>query len=363
MAPKNELLAKHDARPAIQNTKKFTYNGLPSSFKAMSAVINAWQQPGTLPGHARLVTIAYSHYVERTRWVLDLSPLRNKYTEDCHPPGLAMFAVHGVTDGAESSTPTLVLPDGEVVHDSNNILPRLHELFPTPKGAPQTWASGAGLTWLYPAANAADIKSYEDRLADVLGANIRQLAYTFLLDPKMWTELSRPGGSISRHTSTVEVWLFSLVAGQIGRVMKKLMRCHENRLDACMEALDEIFTEASERLKSQQYLCGDSITAADITFASLGYPAIFPPEHYPVDVVTLDELPPAWRACVDRWRATAAGQHILFMYREHRWPKNSLDNPTSKVVLPRQGGPRDKIPYISLLPVVGLVAAICYTSL
>ena len=33
-----------------------------------------------------MVTIAYSHYVDRVRWILDLSPLRDMYTEDAHPP-------------------------------------------------------------------------------------------------------------------------------------------------------------------------------------------------------------------------------------------------------------------------------------
>lgn len=37
--------------------------------------------------------------------------------------------------GEESSTPRLVLPDGEVVHDSNKILPRLHELSRAAEGA------------------------------------------------------------------------------------------------------------------------------------------------------------------------------------------------------------------------------------
>jgi glutathione S-transferase len=347
-------LAKDDSRPAIQNTRKLTADSLPWHFKAMSAVCNAWQQPGTRPGQARLITIAYSHYVERARWVLDLSPLRDMYDEDAHPPGLAMFAVHGVTDGAESATPCLVLPDGEVVIDSNKILPRLHELFPTAAGAPETWGAGAGLGWLYPRASAADVKAYEARLADILGANCRQLAYTFLLDEQLWTKLSRVGGPISRNTSKVEVWLFSLIGGKMGHSMKRLMRCHENRLDACVSAIDEIFAEASERLKTQKYLCGDSITAADITFAALGYPAIFPPEHAPVDIVSLDGIPQEYRALVDRWRATAAGQHILFLYKEHRWPKDNLDQLTSpkkgngpafqlsKPVSLKRGGPRDR---------------------
>ena len=99
-ADKTRDLRAEDTRPAIQNTHKFTYAGLPLHFKVMSAIFHAWQQPGTRPGYARLITIAYSHYVERARWVLDRSPLADKYTEDAHPPGLAMFAVQSVTNGA-----------------------------------------------------------------------------------------------------------------------------------------------------------------------------------------------------------------------------------------------------------------------
>lgn len=55
------------------------------------------QSYGTKPGWARLVTIRYSHYCERARWVLDRTPL--EYTEDSHPPGLQMFPVHELTDG------------------------------------------------------------------------------------------------------------------------------------------------------------------------------------------------------------------------------------------------------------------------
>ena len=211
---------QRDERPAIQNTRKITAAGLPLHFKAMGAIFHSFQQPGTLPGQARLITIAYSHYVERVRWVLDLSPLRERYTEDAHPPGLSMFAVQSVTDGAESSTPTLVLRDGEVLHDSNSIVPRLAELHPKELG------------WLYPTEVADDVRKYEATLAEVLGANIRQLAYTHLLEREVWAEHSRVGGPISRHTSWIEMHMYALASGRIGHTMKKLMRCHENRIDA-----------------------------------------------------------------------------------------------------------------------------------
>ena len=58
MPAKTEELAREDTRPpAIQNTKKFSYAGMTCSSKAMSALFHGRQQPGTLPGHAWLITI------------------------------------------------------------------------------------------------------------------------------------------------------------------------------------------------------------------------------------------------------------------------------------------------------------------
>ena len=57
MRAKTEELAREDTRPAIQNAKKFSYAGMPCSFKAMSALFHERQQPSTLPGHAWLITI------------------------------------------------------------------------------------------------------------------------------------------------------------------------------------------------------------------------------------------------------------------------------------------------------------------
>ena len=312
MAPSKAKLAQRDGRPAIQNTRKITAAGLPLHFKAMGAIFHSFQQPGTLPGQARLITIAYSHYVERVRWVLDLSPLRERYTEDAHPPGLSMFAVQSVTDGAESSTPTLVLADGEVLHDSNTIVPRLAELHPKELG------------WLYPTEVADDVREYEATLAEVLGANIRQLAYTHLLEREVWAEHSRVGGPISRHTSWIEMHMYALASGRIGHTMKKLMRCHENRIDAATAALDGVFAEASRRLSKHRFLCGETLTSADITFAALAYPCVFPPEHAPVDVVAIEgeEASPPFVAIAERFRATPAGKHaqVPAASRSPCWP-------------------------------------------
>jgi len=92
-----------------------------SPFLRIVKSICGLQSYGRRAGDARLISIRYSHYNERARWALDLSPL--PYTEDAHPPGFAQFAIQDVTDGRKSASPVLVLPDGEVL-DSTNSLPK-----------------------------------------------------------------------------------------------------------------------------------------------------------------------------------------------------------------------------------------------
>ena len=281
---KAEAGREKDTRPAIQNTHKFTAAALPLHFKVLRAVWRTFQQPADRPGCARLISISYSHYVERVRWVLDLSPLRLMYSEDAHPPGLAMFAVQDVTEGSESSCPVLVLPaglpddrrnpHGEVIHDSNVIVPHLAAMFP---GGATDPCGDAGLGWLYPKPLEKEIRAYEDHLAEQLGSNVRQYAYTHLLEPEIWAAKSRLGGPISRHCALVEVFIHKLISSQIGKVMRKLMRCYPDRLPACEKSLDDVFADAAKRLGKSKYLCGDTVTAADITFAALAYPCACPP--------------------------------------------------------------------------------------
>lgn len=49
--------------------------------------------PAAPEGGAKLVTIAFSHYCEKARWALDLSPWRDVYVEDAHMPAFHIPAV------------------------------------------------------------------------------------------------------------------------------------------------------------------------------------------------------------------------------------------------------------------------------
>ena len=63
----------------------------------------------------------------------------------------------------------LVYPDGEVVTDSAAILTDLHAKFP------------AELGWLYPEGIADEVREVEKSIEVALGANIRQVAYTYVV--------------------------------------------------------------------------------------------------------------------------------------------------------------------------------------
>ena len=262
------------------------------------------QSFGTRPGHARLISIRYSHYNERARWALDLSPLR--YTEDAHPPGFAQFAIQDVTEGRKSASPVLVLPGGEVLDDSALILRRLHELFPEE------------LAWLYPETQAREIMKLEDELSVSLGAPTRQLAYAIALDGENYPA-ARP--YLVREAAGIEKLLFYFGGRRISRAIVEIYNCRSACIPQAADSLRQVFTGISQRLSDgRPYLCADSFTAADLTFAALSWPLIFPPRWEASGLfLPLEKLPRPWRALAEELRSTPAGAHALRMYDQHRF--------------------------------------------
>lgn len=276
-----------------------------SPFLKVVKTICGLQSYGIQSGAARLISIRYSHYNERARWALDLSPL--PYTEDAHPPGFAQFAIQDVTDGRKSASPVLVLPDGEVLDNSTLILRRLHQLF------------AAELDWLYPNEHAAEIREFEDELSEQLGAPARQLAYAIALDGEHYPA-AQP--YLIREAAMVEKLLFAFGGRRISRAIVEIYNCRAACIPRAQECLMEIFDRVSQRLShAGRYLYADRFTAADLTFAALAWPVIFPPGWEQSGLfLPYAELPQRWRDLVDALRDTPAGMHALRMYEQHRFP-------------------------------------------
>jgi glutathione S-transferase len=68
------------------------------------------------------------------------------------------------------------------------------------------------------------------------------------------------------------------------------------------------------RYLGRKFLVGDTFSNADLTFASLAAPIVFPPELTLYNV----EKPPAFEELVAHYRSTPAGQFALRLFAEHR---------------------------------------------
>ena len=71
------------------------------------------------------------------------------------------------------------------------------------------------------------------------------------------------------------------------------------------------------RLARTPYLTGSRFTAADLTFAALFSPFVWPAEYAEFSAPE-DEVPAGLKAIIDEHRARPAGKHALAMYRLHR---------------------------------------------
>jgi glutathione S-transferase len=93
-----------------------------------------------------------------------------------------------------------------------------------------------------------------------------------------------------------------------------------------IERVRDVFRKVDERLRDgQRFLVGNRFTAADLTFASLAAPVLFPAggrAAYP----PLDVVPDGMREEVLRLRDTIAGQFALGLFAEERGNRASVQS-------------------------------------
>jgi glutathione S-transferase len=245
----------------------------------------------------RLITMPFSHYSEKARWALDFTGLG--YTEDAHLPMAHLLATLPV---GGRSVPVLV--DGDtVVTDSTEILLYLDGKAPPGKRLlPEDTAERAA---------ALDLEDFADRR---VGTAARSWIYSEMLgDP--WSL----GKRLGRNRPPLERALLPAAMTLARRGIVRAYGATPERAAEWRGKLRAAFDEVSRRLaaSSGRYLVGDRFSAADLTFAALAAPALFPPEH-PGMRGSPEELPAPVRAVIDELRSTPAGQHALRMYRDHR---------------------------------------------
>lgn len=252
-----------------------------------------------------LVTIGPSHFCEKARWAMDIKGV--PYVEDAHVPMFHWRRLrrHGVR------TVPVVETDGQVLTHSTAIV----------AWADEVGTRGPRLLPEDPVAR-AEVERQVALWDDKVGAHARRPVYQAILPSASVTAQvfeGCPSWELVALRAGFPIWRSLLVRG-LGITPDKCARSQVR--------LIELFREASDLLdKSGAYLAGDTLTASDLTFASLSAIVLQPREYgWPLpdfDALVADGRLPDGQAAItfrDTLRATPAGQHAMRLYRERRRP-------------------------------------------
>eukprot|EP01134_Creolimax_fragrantissima_P007189 CFRG7189T1 len=305
-----------------ENLRALDYRKLGPLFKyVIGNLMYTFGSTNAQKGKPLLVTVGASNYCEKARWALDLSPLKNEYREDAHAPAMHTFQVNWVTNYTASRTPVLVLPDKSVIMDSTKILHYLQDTYPEQCG------------YLYPEGISAEVSEYEEYLGTKLGPVVRQYGYTHMIAntnrPDNTVIYNWMSGWMTQQSSSIERRLFFSAQSTLINMLKKGMGLEWNNVTAMTESIDEVFDKVNHTLSDgRSFLFGEQMTAADISFAALAYPALIPPEMN--DVVPVMLAPKEVAIQLDeyvkqamKWQKTPAGELALRLYRDHRFNDGS----------------------------------------
>jgi glutathione S-transferase len=252
----------------------------------------------------RLHTITFSHYVEKVRWCLDRMGLPYDEVPNAGVLGVIL---------AGRTVPWLEVPPGLTrIADSPRILRYLWGEYAGRLSAASVW-------FLEPTPAALALEAKFDRR---LGNDVRVWVYQRLLADRTLT--LRAWGMEERAIPRWQRWCVYAGTPVLRFAVRRMLGVSPDRAERALHKTREAFAEVDAMLADgRRYLTGESLTFADITFASLGALAVLPPE-YPGNRLTgrrlqfVDVADTQWRAEIEEFRARPAGQFILQLYRDER---------------------------------------------
>ncbi|CAO3649635.1 unnamed protein product [Cunninghamella echinulata] len=254
----------------------------------------------------RLVTFKVSHYCEKTRWALDYVGI--PYVEECHIPVIHRFTY--IKNGFFSITAPLYVPYQKgyprTLKNSPLILQYCND---NSKNGKKLLPSDPKLV--------KEINALEKIFDDDLGPTTRRWVYYYFIDNKAAILKLLSGG--------VEPGIETSILDRGYYVIKSMMRMRlgvsKKGRDEAEKKIDSIFQMVEDRLSDgRRYLVGDSLSTADITFASLASP-VLGPEEIPFYFENKDIFPKEAEDIIMKYRESVAGQFALRLYKEHRYEK------------------------------------------
>ena len=243
----------------------------------------------------RLIAIALSHYCEKVRWAMDY--LEIDYVEEDHAPPFhrQYTSRHGGT-----TVPVLVT-SSKALTDSHAILQYLNRISDSKK--------------LYPedAELRGRVETLEKLFDEKLGAATRTWGYYYAMQQPL--KIAIAWGLKAPITEKIKA-ISSFP--KIPQLLKQSYNITPATKESALKDIREVFAVVNRELDSdRKYLVGNSLTAADLTFAALAAPILRPPNH-PIYSSNLTKMPAEQLAVVQELRSTPAGELVMRLYREHR---------------------------------------------
>jgi glutathione S-transferase len=260
-----------------------------AQWTAAPAIAAGWS------GRRVLITLPSSHFCEKARWALDHAGL--SYRELGFAP-----VVHKAAVRPHGSRTAPILVGKQTLRQSSHIV-----RFASSAAAPERR--------LYPAEADArrEIEDVVARLDETLGLQTRLWFYCWAVaDPRRLDDWA------SRGLGRPQSLLVRVLSRKMAILIADILSITERTADEVRELIDVELDRVSATLADgRRYVGGDGFSAADLTFAALTGPLLYPP-GYGGARFSLPPMPDELAPQINAWRTTPAGQLALRVYRDHR---------------------------------------------
>jgi glutathione S-transferase len=244
--------------------------------------------------------MAPSPYSEKARWALDL--LGKSYVEDrCAPPfhRTALKRIH-----AKNTCPALMVQKRDTYSDSSDILEWVDKQLPAHQK-------------LYPAdaVQGPIVRDFCKRCDNKFAPEVIAFLLTFL-PRSQWAETCVKGvpDDQAKKFRWMSPFLFFLLKSRL-KVNPSNFKMNVKRIGQFFDSVDNLLDGG------KNYLYGDRLSAADITFCSIAAACLCLPD-YGGSVINFQDAPNEIRDHVKKWREQASGKFVQCLYKD--WRKRRL---------------------------------------
>ena len=123
--------------------------------------------------------------------------------------------------------------------------------------------------------------------------------------------------ALSYKTPPHEVAWISRLYPIFGLFMKRGLQITHERVQKAHASVLQIFDEI-DQLSEGNFLIGNTLSIADISFAALSAPVILPPNYDVKTVPDISDLPTSIQDLVHEFRQTDGGRRVLRIYENYR---------------------------------------------